>query len=526
MNCVRLIFLFFFVTIQFSYGQDQATTNSYEDHFQLAKQYSEASLFAESIEELNAAIRIAKKRKWKRKAIEASIFLAEIKRKTKDFNEGISILTDLENTLDYPSLHVDKLGRIAALYHESNLPDEQKFDSVELYLERALNLAEKFNLKREKAGLYNEMGYRIGHKYLDSCLYLLGESSRLFMEVKDTQNYIVARTNMLRTYETIGDSANTMLTFNELNDLVAGKNWHTLERELYVTISRYYEKKGDKTEAYFWLLKCKESHIQNIEKISSKKLNSFRALYENKKIQNRLEKKEEQLKKEATRTNELILYISLLLIMSLGITLLLLRERKLKRIVGKANDDYQILLVESNHRIKNNLQMVISMLKFASKDLSIENSIAFEKMSGKVKTISALHKELYSDIHNERVDLKAYFFVIMELNDEITSNQFELVANIDTVLIKSERIVYFGLIFNEMLANSIEHQNSPDNKLVITIHRVGNHFHFSYHDNSSFVEGDHAGTGIGLIKQLVKRIKGTNFKLDRQTGRYEFDFHE
>jgi two-component sensor histidine kinase len=522
-----LLFLFLLIAnFGALYGQNTPSSNTFESHFELAKKYEGLSLYAESIDEINLAIQIAENKGWKKKIVAASIFLAETKRKTGDYNEGIIILKNLQSSNQYPQLHVDKLGRMAALFHELHLPNNRQYDSVRYYLNSALALADKYDFQHEKAGLYNEIGYMIGHKDLDSCLFVLGEAARIFIATKDTQNYVVARTNMLRTYETVGDYLNTMATFHELNELVKGKKWYAAERELYVTISSFHNKKGDTVSANYWLLKSRESEILNIHSISSNRLNSFRAIYETEKYQNQIAQNQIELKKQEKKRNELFLYLTILLVISALVLLLLFRERKLKRTVGKANESYEMLLVESNHRIKNNLQMIISMLQYSSRDLKDEDSKAFKNMSGKIQTISALHKHLYIDVHNELVDLNGYFTAIIALYQDISSDKFRIKVDIDEISIKSERIVYFGLIFNEMLSNTFEHGKGLEGSLEINVKAVNSHYHFSYQDNSSFVDGEQNGTGITLIKQLVGRVKGIDFQLDGSIGKYEFYFQE
>lgn len=522
----RCLICILFVLIAYSgSSQHLQTLDSYERHFLRAQQYAETSLFANAIEEANKALNIAKENHRKRKMLEAGIFLAETMRKTRDCHEGISILRELHFSEEFPKLHIDKLGRMAALFNESNLPDDQKEDSAVYYLETAINLTNKHGLIHEKAGLYNELGYLTGHRHADSCLRLLGTAARLFLEEGDTQNHIGARTNMLRTYETIGDSAMVLSTFKELYELTKGKDWYTSERELFVTMSRFYSKQGDTAQAQYWKMKSLQSDLYNIQNISSSKMNSFRALYETERYQNELQQNKEKLTKVEKGRTELILYFTIAIIISLIIALLLLRERKMKKKLGIVNDRYQMLLVESNHRIKNNLQMVISMLNYSSKGSNEETTAAMESMSGKIRTISALHQQLYADIHNEYVNLNDYFSAIIELNNEISSNAFELEKNIDHALIRSERIVYFGLIFNEMLSNTFEHSNASEKRIIISIKQVNDHFHFSYQDFSSFNNENNSGTGIHLIKQLVSRIRGTNFQLEEGTGKYQFDFH-
>jgi hypothetical protein len=82
--------------------------------------------------------------------------LAEVKRKTEDFKEGISILNGLRNAVNFPTFYVEKLGRIAALLNEYTikLGAVQKFDSVKLYLDSAIILARELGLKNMQAILY------------------------------------------------------------------------------------------------------------------------------------------------------------------------------------------------------------------------------------------------------------------------------------------------------------------------------------------------------------------------------------
>lgn len=517
-----LLFLLLILSMT-TYAQIEKS-DAFQKHFDLARKYDYLSLYAEAIEEISEAIQIADKNNWEDKHIEASIFLAEIFRKTKDYNEGIELLKNLKNSAKYTDLHVEKLGRLSALYHECDLPNEQKYDSVERYLYRAIALAEQHQLKHHKAALYNELGFRMGHNRLDSCMYLLGEASRIFMEVGDTQNYIVARTNMLRTYETIHDDENVQKTFAELRELVTGNNWYTLEREVYSTISAYYFNRQDTVNYNYWMVKCQESELLNLERISSNRLNSYRAVYETRKYQNQITKKERELKKESRRRGKLLLYLGILFFLIIGISIFLLRERRLKKSLRKANDNYQMLIIESNHRIKNNLQMIISMLNYDAKDSSKEATKAYEIMSSKIYTISALHKHLYADVHNERVDLGFYFGEIIKLHKDIALSEFKITSEIDSVSIRSERIVYFGLIFNEMLSNTFEHGNAPSKELFIRITKQHDHFEFSYQDNSHFHAESKQGRGIILIQELVRRVRGTNYQLDAHLGKYAFHF--
>jgi tetratricopeptide (TPR) repeat protein len=80
--------------------------------------------------------------------------------------------------------------------------------------------------------------------------------------------------------------------------------------------------------------------------------------------------------------------------------------------LNTANDNYQTLLIESNHRIKNNLQMILSMLELKAIN-SGKQSDQLNKITGNIKAISTLHKHLSLDVHNPQVDLVKYLSEIV-----------------------------------------------------------------------------------------------------------------
>lgn len=525
-----LIFLcFFLLPFANSFSQDSIAIVEFDKHFELAEGYNNFSFYAECMDEVNAALKIAKEQDWEVKEISLNIFLAEVKRKTQDHAEGLSLLYNLHNSINYPKLHVKKLGRMAALINEMPgiIDLARNRDSVLHYLDSALRIATKLGLQSEQAGLYNELGFTIGALDVDSSLWYLEKSAQLFNSIGDTPNYVVVLTNIMRTHTLQGDYEKVEPIVVEILNLIQSSSWNStgVKLEFYRTLTFYYITIGDSLKFTSWNVEKYKAKAEILETMNSSKLNSFRALYETDKYRKEASQGVEKLIIETKRRKELITYLTLFIILSLGVVFLLIRERKLKRAVKKANEKYHLLIVESNHRIKNNLQMIISMLEYSSKDVTGKDSFALKRISGKIQTISALHKHLYLDVHNEKVDLKTYFDEIISLYQNISNNRFKIDTEINKISIPSERIIYFGIIFNEMLSNTIEHSVSLDRMVQIKVIDVEDCLQFTYQDNSSFEATNNGGVGTNLIEQLVKRIEGFNFKIERKTGMYQFDFY-
>lgn len=522
-------------------GLPQDAEKEFEAYYERATVYNNLSLFGQCINELNLAIEYAHRHQLKEQALNATITLSETMRKTGDFDKGLELLMNLPQTALYPKLQVRKLGRIAAIYNEwSTSRIQSPKDSVIRYLDSALKMSVSLSLQAEQAGLYNELGYTIASTNPHKGLTYLLKSAEMFEHQKDTHNYVGSMTNVLRVYVGLKDNKKAKEVIDRLLPLVNGKQWHSAEIELYNTIASHYRFLKDTVSAQYWVSRADKSTIRNLEAINSAQVNSFRTLYETKKLKEQVtamelvtQLKQEALDRQTRRTRELVVYLLVLALLVIGVVALLLRERNLKRRLKTTNTDlqisnekYRMLMVESNHRIKNNLQMVISMLEYSGKQASKETSEAFHQMSGKIQTISLLHKHLTTYAHNEKVAMDAYLNEIIAYYQNMAHAIPQIYASIIPVKINSERIVYFGLILNEMIANTIAHGDSEESLIQFSITPLAQGYNFAYTDGSKHNPAAAKGTGSTLIRQLTQWVGGTEFEFTPSTGQYNFTFYE
>ena len=90
---------------------------------------------------------------------------------------------------------------------------------------------------------------------------------------------------------------------------------------------------------------------------------------------------------------------------------------------------------------------------------------------------------------------------------------------------KNERIIYLGLILNELLSNTIEHNESAVKQVKVEVISFNDTYKFRYCDNSSLQENNLDGMGSTLIKKLVRRVGGKDFQINKSNGTYEFKFN-
>lgn len=507
---------------------------SFDAHMRDAHTYSEASMYGSAMEELNAAIETAKQHKQEKQQLTAAIALGELMRKTGDFEKGIALLHTLGKAAAYPELQVKRLDRMAAIYAEWQAPKNvNRTDSVKIYLDSALHLSEQVKLPAQEASIYNQLGYHTTAFDREKGLQYLQKSATLFLAHNDTHNYVGARTNMLRTYLAANDSLRSGEIIRELVPLVKNRKWYTAEIELYRLAASYAHQFYKNAAAMRqWESLADQRLIANLEAVNTAQVNAFRTLYETRKLQDELAARQLSLDREARRTRELILFAVLLAVLVVIVLLLLLRERRLRMQLKKINADlekstekYRLLMVESNHRIKNNLQMIISMLHYGEPGGNPETGEAFQRMAQKIQTIGALHLHLSADAHNELVPMDAYFETIAGIYRDIVPDLPPLRCEVVPVAVPSERMVYFGLILNEMLANTVAHGAVPPGGIVVQVKAAGDAYCFDYRDGSAHQAGATSGTGTRLIRQLIERVGGTGFHFEHLNGHYQFLFH-
>jgi two-component sensor histidine kinase len=137
-------------------------------------------------------------------------------------------------------------------------------------------------------------------------------------------------------------------------------------------------------------------------------------------------------------------------------------NRQLQRLL----DDKEWLLREVHHRVKNNLQIIISLLRIQSHQLKDESAIsAFEDIGARVNAISLVHKKLYQENQDmASIDLREYTAELVDnLSDGLALQRhigFRL--DIQPITLDVAQCVPLGLILNEAITNAIKYAFPPD----------------------------------------------------------------
>lgn len=221
----------------------------------------------------------------------------------------------------------------------------------------------------------------------------------------------------------------------------------------------------------------------------------------------------------------------------LGVAADITARKLAEEITWKSLKEKELLLKEIHHRVKNNLQIIVSLLKLQSKyvfdprDLEI-----FNKSRSRVETMSLIHEKLYKSADISQIDMGNYLrdlvgHLLKAYNLSTARLEFDIDA--ENILMSIDTAIPCGLIVNELINNILKHAfpDGYNGKIQLNLHRSDENVILEVVDNGvgipeSFNMDKNDSLGMQLIDTLVKQLDGV-IEVTRTNGtRFSIEFRE
>jgi len=193
----------------------------------------------------------------------------------------------------------------------------------------------------------------------------------------------------------------------------------------------------------------------------------------------------------------------------------------------------EVLLREIHHRVKNNMQIISSLLSLQALQAGDPKVQAmFEDSQNRISTMGLIHQRLYRSSDLARIDLPGYLqnLVSMVLKSHPTGARINAAVDVDSLLLGLDIAIPLGLITNELLTNSLKHAFAGRAKgaVQVALHAAdgGQCELMVANDGAVDAPGKTkpAGLGLKLVEMLAGQIKGT-LAIERDHGmRYTIRF--
>ena len=201
----------------------------------------------------------------------------------------------------------------------------------------------------------------------------------------------------------------------------------------------------------------------------------------------------------------------------------ILEHKKAQEIIGDSLEEKNILIGEIHHRVKNNLQIIISLLKLQSrysKDESTKD--IFRTIINRIRSIGIIHEKLYKSEDLSRTNAKDYINDLARylLNSfESSGKSVNISVNSDEIYLDLDRSILCGLIINELVSNSLKHafpnkSKNKENQVKINFFIQGEDLILSVSDNGVGLPDDldisrSDSLGMKIVNTLVNQLNGS-----------------
>ena len=202
-----------------------------------------------------------------------------------------------------------------------------------------------------------------------------------------------------------------------------------------------------------------------------------------------------------------------------------------EKAIKESLEEKKILLREIHHRVKNNMQIINSLLNLQSQHVDeAKTRDALKESQGRVRSMAMIHEKLYQSPNLTKIDFKDYIEKLASnliYTYEVQTRNIEQVFDAKDVEMNIDTAIPCGLIINELVTNSLKYafpqsESNTNGIIKIELDQIGDHFKLVVSDNGvglpSHIQPENTETlGLQLVNNLVTQLEGT-IEIDRTNG--------
>ena len=179
----------------------------------------------------------------------------------------------------------------------------------------------------------------------------------------------------------------------------------------------------------------------------------------------------------------------------------------------------EVLLKEINHRVKNNLQIISSLLNLQSRDIHDEQALSsFQVSQDRIRAMAMVHEKLYQSEDLARIDFGEY---IKSLATDLGNSyglglrDIDLKINVENILLGVDTAIPCGVIVNELVANSLKHAFPGDRtgEITVSFREVDGQYAMVFKDDGIGLPEDldiscPSSLGLTIVNALTGQLGG------------------
>ncbi len=225
----------------------------------------------------------------------------------------------------------------------------------------------------------------------------------------------------------------------------------------------------------------------------------------------------------------------------IGVCIDITEQKKAKEQIKKDLKEKEVLLKEIHHRVKNNLNIITSLLNLQTKHITNKEQAlrAFHETRDRIYSMALVHDQLYQSDSFSRINMKSYIRTMVRGLISSFSRGRRITFDIKSkdIFLDINKAIPCGLILNEIITNALKHafSNKRRGKIFIEFQQKDRQFELLVQDNGIGIPRDidvHKikSLGLRLIHLLTEQLEGilkikikngTQFKVTFPVGKKE-----
>ncbi len=410
-------------------------------------------------------------------------------------------------------------------------------DSALFYAKEVVQLAPLYSrLEEEEAVGHLLLGMILSKKSYKEATEHFIKAGQVWYKIKDYSGYGAIMFNLSKLHYK-NEQFDLALTYNDSSLMAASKALKQGNEELWMFYEGYkhraniFWKLEESDSAWYYINKGYGVEVDYVENTNHEKVVEIEERYNDIKKEIQLKQQLKQL--NSAKTNQLWLWVimgmSLLFLFILAFYFLQLKKSKKKseeqnQIIQKTNKELsealneQILLQgEIHHRVKNNLQVIISLIELQEEELQdMDARKSLESMSNRIFSMAAIHEILYLQQGIAQIEFSKYTQVLCDYFNSISQQKANFDLDLNTYSFNLETLMPLGIILNELLTNSFKYATLPEQELNISIQlkELASGYCLFYKDNgpgfpNEELQKREGGLGSYLLNSMCRQLQGS-----------------
>ncbi|MFK8037085.1 MAG: histidine kinase dimerization/phosphoacceptor domain -containing protein [Crocinitomicaceae bacterium] len=415
-----------------------------------------------------------------------------------------------------------------------------------LYIDKGFKIPENKRNRIELSNFYlTYCHFLLEDNQLDSALFYIDTASSIMVQFGDLAGVNLANIYKGQYYYQSGDYSSALdILERTLMNMENGEVDRLLIKSQ-LLLAKTHAKIGNYGSAYRYMrmsLNLQNEILKNAEVFFSHEFENQLELNRNDYLDSiksitgeyQLNKAQSELKEKSTANKFLLLIIAIFVILTPILFIILRINYKTNKKLNKTIDEKGILFKEVHHRVKNNFQVISSLMNLQKHTgLYPETDDILTQTQQRISSMALVHELLYQHDEVDEIDIGIYINELVAstrqaYNSEETDITFSI--NTNNIVLKLEQAIPLGLILNEAVTNSVKHafNSQKQGKIVINLELVndGKYFLLIGDNGIGIPESglENNTLGLELIDVLTEQINGEKNIFNQNGTKIEIRF--